>query len=201
MTSPLKLITPPSIEPLMLADVKLYLRVDHNDDDVVIARTFSAALAYTDGEEGFLGRALVDQTWELTIDAFPVREIQIPLPPLIAISNIFYDDGAGVQQILDPSKYSVDAVGEAAWVLPVGSWPATFVGMNAVRIRFRAGYVDTSFSPPVGKVPEDIVQALLLLTGTMYDDRATHIVGQTVTQSPWSAEQLLRRRRVEIPFA
>ena len=197
----LKLITPPPFEPLTLADVKLYLRVDHNDDDAVIARAFSAALAYADGEEGFLGRALVDQELELTLDAFPIREIEIPLPPLIEVVNVFYDDGGGVQQIVPTSAYSVDSVREPGWIVPVGNWPATFNGINAVRIRFRAGYVDASHSPPLGEVPADIKQALLLYTGTMYDDRATHIVGQTVTPAPWSAEQLLRRRRVEIPFA
>ena len=199
--TPLKLITPPPLEPLTLAETKLYLRVDHDDEDAVITRCAVAARQYADGPEGFLGRALVDQTWELTLDAFPVREIRIPLPPLIQIVNVFYDDGGGVQQILDPADYSIDRVNEPGWILPVGSWPATFDAINAVRICFRAGYVDTSFSPAIGSVPEDIKQALLLYAGTLFDTRETHIVGQSVMAAPWSAEQLLRRRRVEIPLA
>lgn len=196
----LKLITPPPFEPLTLAEVKQYFRVDHDDEDAAIARCFSSAVGYADGPDGFLGRALVDQTWELTLDAFPIREIRIPLPPLIEVVNVFYDDAGGLQQILDPADYSVDAVSEPGWIVPVGSWPTTFDGINAVRIRYRAGYVDASMSPAVGEVPADIEQALLLYAISTFDNRSLSVAGRE-TAIPWSAEQLLRRRRVEIPLA
>lgn len=208
----LKLITPPPFEPLTLAEAKEYFRVDHDDEDATIAGCVSAAVQYADGVDGFLGRALIDQTWELTLDAFPTtidvfpttsssgREIRIPLPPLIEIVNVFYDDAGGVQQILDPSNYSVDKVSQPGWLLPVGSWPTTFAGINAVRIRFRAGYVDASSSPNVGVVPESIKQALKLYAIHTYDVRSLSVAGRE-TAIPWSAEQLLRRHRVEVPIA
>ena len=127
-------------------------------------------------------------------------EIKIPLPPLIEIVNVFYDDPGGVQQILPTSGYSVDRVSEPGWILPVGNWPATFSGINAVRIRFRAGYVDLSQSPAIGAVPDDIKQAILLYASTMFDNREVFIDGR-VASAPWSAEQLLRRRRTEVPIA
>lgn len=200
MTS-LKLITPPPFEPLTLAEIKEYLRVDHIDEDDAIARCFSAAVGYADGPDGFLQRALIDQEWELTLDAFPIREIKIPLPPLIEIVNVFYDDAGGVQQILDPARYSIDRVSEPGWIVPVTNWPGTFLGINAVRIRFRAGYVDASQSPNVGEVPEDIKQALLVYAITLFDERGVAVIGQSATAASWSAEQLLRRRRVEVPLA
>jgi uncharacterized phiE125 gp8 family phage protein len=200
MTAPmLKLISPPASEPLTLVAIKEYLRVDHPDEDSTIARCFSAAVGYADGPDGFLQRALIDQTWELTLDAFPLHEIRIPLPPLIAIVNVFYDDGAGMQQILPPAQYSVDNVSEPGWIVPVTSWPATFNGINAVRVRFRAGYFDAVLNQ--GEVPEDIKQALLVYTKSLYDQRDIAVVGESITPAPWSAEQLLRRRRVEVPLA
>jgi uncharacterized phiE125 gp8 family phage protein len=195
----LKLITPPPFEPLTLVEIKEYMRVDHPDEDSTIARCFSAAVAYADGPDGFLQRALIDQTWELTLDAFPVHEIQIPLPPLIQIVNVFYDDAAGMQQILPPAQYSVDGVSEPGWIVPVGTWPSTFNGINAVRVRFRAGYVDALQN--AGAVPEDIIQALLIYAITLYDERGVAVIGQSAIPAPWSAEQLLRRRRVEVPLA
>ena len=196
----LKLIAPPPFEPLTLAEVKEYFRVTHDDEDAVITRCFSSAVTYADGPEGFLQRALIDQEWELTLDAFPLREIQIPLPPLLAIVNVFYDDPAGVQQILDPGQYAVDSASEPGWIVPVNSWPSTFNGINAVRIRYRAGYVDASMSPNVGKVPEAITQALLLYAISTYDERSLSVAGRE-TAIPWSAEQLLRRFRAEVPLA
>lgn len=219
--TPLKLIMPPPVAPLTLAEAKEYLRVDHTDEDATITRIVGAATGYADGPDGFLQRALIDQTWELTLDAFPAAamsggwanptwcaapttvtggSIRIPLPPLIEVVNVFYDDPGGVQQILPTGAYSVDKVSEPGWILPVGNWPATFAGINAVRIRFRAGYVDLSQSPAIGAVPDDIKQALLLLSSTMFDNREVYIDGR-VTAAPWSAEQLLRRRRVEVPIA
>jgi uncharacterized phiE125 gp8 family phage protein len=199
--TPLKLITPPPFEPLTLAQVKEYFRVDHSDEDDAIARCFSAAVGYVDGPEGFLQRALIDQTWELTLDAFPMREIRIPLPPLIEVVSVNYDDGGGNPTTLDPSGYSVDNVSEPGWIVPVSNWPSTFNGINAVRIRYRAGYVDTSMSPNVGVVPDDITQALLIYAITVFDQRGVDVIGERTIPLTWSAEQLLRRRRVEVPLA
>jgi uncharacterized phiE125 gp8 family phage protein len=196
----LKLITAPPFEPLTLVAIKEYMRVDHADEDSTIARCFSAAVAYADGPDGFLQRALIDQTWELTLDAFPLHEIRIPLPPLIEIVNVFYDDAGGVQQILPPAQYSVDNVSEPGWIVPVGSWPTGVLNaINAVRVRFRAGYIDTQLN--VGEVPQDILQALLVYAVSLYDQRGVALIGESATAAPWSAEQLLRRRRVEVPLA
>lgn len=210
----LKLITPPPFAPLTLTEIKEYMRVTHPDEDSTIARCFSAALAYADGPDGFLQRALIDQTWQLTLDSFPGTgsstwstwsgggmEIRIPLPPLIQIVNIFYDDPGGIQQILDPGRYSVDNVSEPGWIVPVGNWPSTFNGINAVRIRFRAGYVDAAQSPNIGAVPDGIIQALLIYAISTYDERGVAVYGERVGTAPWSAEQLLRRWRVEVPLA
>jgi uncharacterized phiE125 gp8 family phage protein len=197
----LKLLTPPPFEPLTLAEIKEYMRVDHDDEDAAIARCFSAAVGFADGLDGFLQRALIDQTWQLTLDAFPVHEIQIPLPPLIEIVNVFYDDPGGIQQVVDPGQYSVDAISEPSWIVPVGNWPSTFNGINSVRVVYRAGYVDASVSPNIGEVPEDIKQALLVYAISLYDERGVAVIGQTSTPAAWSAEQLLRRRRVEVPLA
>lgn len=204
MTAPmLKLITPPASAPLSLVEIKQYMRVTHPDEDSTIARCFSAAVSYADGPDGFLQRALIDQTWELTLDSFPSmqwhKEIRIPLPPLIAIVNIFYDDPGGVQQILPPAQYSVDNVSEPGWIVPVGDWPSTFNSINAVRIRFRAGYVDSALN--VGAIPDGIIQALLIYAISAYDERGVAVYGERVGQAPWSAEQLLRRFRVEVPLA
>src|SRR5262245_38074134 len=160
--APLKLITPPTTWPITLAEAKQHLRVDHDDEDEEIQWAIEGATEYIDGKEGYLGRALMVQTWELTLDAFPIREIKIPLPPLIDVVNVFYDDAGGIATILDPAGYSVDNVSEPGWIVPVGSWPTPFDGINSVRIRYRAGYVDNSVSPAVGRLPSDIRSALLL---------------------------------------
>lgn len=196
----LRLITAPATYPVTLTEVKSHLRVDHTDDDTLIQLYINAVTAHVDGKDGFLGRALIDQTWELVLDTFPDNEIKIPLPPLIEVLSVRYDDTAGVQQTISSLTYTVDNVSEPGWVVPASTWPATFDGINAVRIQFRAGYLDAS-SPPVANVPNDIKSAMLLMIGTLYAQRESVVVGEAAVEVPWAADVLLRRKRVEVSMA
>lgn len=200
----LRLITAPAVEPISLAEAKAHLRVDHTDEDAMIATYIHAATSFVDGENGFLGRALVTQTWELVVDAFPTNEIKIPLPPLQEIVSVIYDDSVGDAQTFADTSYYVDDVSEPGWVIPVTSgWPSTIDAINAVRIRFIAGYPPGTDSPVdlAANVPGSIKAALLLHVGALYAHRETVVVGQTATALPWGAEQLLRPFRVQLGMA
>ena len=194
----LKLITPPADWPVSLVEAKAHLRVDFADDDALIEIFRKAA---TDEAEKFTGRALIEQTWDLYLDAFPAAEIKIPRPPLIEVVGVFYG-GAADEQTLPAAGYIVDDASEPARIALAsnGSWPTLTTQANAVRVRFKAGYIDDS-SPAAANVPYAIKAAILLTIGTLYANRETVIVGQTATLLPWSAEQLLRRYRVEKAMA
>jgi uncharacterized phiE125 gp8 family phage protein len=197
----LKLITPPASSPITLAEAKAHLNVDYTDDDVLIQTMIDAATAHVDGPVGFLGRAIIDQTWELTLDEFPTAEIVIPMPPLIEVVSVKYDDSSGTEQTISALDYVVDNASEPARVWYATTWPTTFTGINAVRVRFRAGYLDTSVSPAVATVPADIKAAIKLYVGSLYGNRETEMVGASVAPMPWSAEQLLRRKRIDLSMA
>src|SRR4030095_8045227 len=138
----------PTTTPLSLSEVKAHLRVDDTDLDDVIQIYLDAATAHVDGEWGYLGRALVTQTWRLTIDTFPSAEIKIPLPPLQSISSVSYFDSAGdPQTLIEDTDYFVDDQSEPGWIAPMTSWPTTLDAINSVAIDFVAGYAGTS-SPP-----------------------------------------------------
>lgn len=200
----LKLISKPAAWPITLDEAKAHVREDSDDFDDVIEAMVDAATDYCDGPTGFLGRALIDQTWELTLDGFPCgrhQEIKIPMPPLIEIISVTYDDASGVAQLLAPSLYSVDPVSEPGWVLPVGTWPSTFDGINSVRVRFRCGYLDQTQSPPVQNVPGSIKAAIKLIVGNLFLNRETIVIGESVAEIPLTAELLLRRKRIHLSMA
>lgn len=201
----LRMITAPTVEPLTLEEVKAHLRVDHTYDDSLIAIYLAAARAHVDGPEGFLGRALVTQVWELVLDAFPDDEIKIPLPPLQTVDSIRYDDSAGNEQIVNTSDYFVDNVSEPGWVVPAdgASWPTPMDAINSVRVRFTAGYAPSTDSPPDlrANIPFDIKAAILLHVGSMYEHREEVVVGSSAAKLPVGAEALLRPRRVQLGMA
>jgi uncharacterized phiE125 gp8 family phage protein len=197
-----KLITPPATTPVTLAEAKAHLRVIDADDDTVISAYIQAA---TKSAEAFLGRALVDQTWDLYLDSFPVGadlEIKIPKPPLIEVLSITYDDASGLQQSVAATDYYVDTISEPGWIVPTGglTWPTPLDAINSVRIRFRAGYLDNN-SPQQQAVPDDIKSAVLLTIGNFYEQREGQVIGTVVYQLPWGVEQLLRQHRVLLGMA
>jgi uncharacterized phiE125 gp8 family phage protein len=194
-----KLVSAPATYPLSLVEAKAHLRVDDDDDDVLIELFLKAA---TESAEKFLGRALIDQTWDLYLAEFPDTQIRIPLPPTIEIIGVFYRDSSGVEQEFAASSYEISNAGEDTFVelSASGSWPTTDVASNAVRVRFRAGYLDGS-SPPVSNVPFSIKAGILLTLGSLYAHRETVVIGQTAVQLPWGVEQLLRPHRVALGMA
>lgn len=186
----LKLITPPATYPVSLIEAKAHLRVDFSDDDALIEIFRKAA---TVDVENFCGRAFIDQTWDYYADAFPVAEIKIPKPPLIEVIGVFSLDSDGAEQEFATSGYRVDTASELARITLAygGSWPTLQAVSNAVRVRFRAGYLDDN-SPQAANVPEPIKVAILLTIGNYYANRETIVIGQTATILP-VVENLLRR--------
>ncbi len=193
----LKLISGPGSLAIDLAYVKTNLKVEHDEDDVALTSFINAAIDYADGAGGYLGRALVDQTWDLYLDAFPVNQIEMPLPPLIEVLGVFYLDGAGAEQEMDASGYVVDSFSDPGRIVLTanGSWPTLSATTNAVRVRFRAGYVDATTSPAVDDVPEDIRLALF--------DRvfADYHGGDIAAILRENSTQMLRKRRADLGLA
>lgn len=200
----LKLITGPAAEAITLEEAKQHLRVVDTDEDSLISIYIRAARQWCEGPEGFLGRALVTQTWDLVLDSFPTAEIKVPLPPLQEVVYIKYDDTAGNEQSVSATNYYVDNVSEPGWVLPTADWPSTINAVNSVRVRFKAGYPeDTGVSPPdiAANVPFDIKAAMLLLIGSMYENREEVVAGVTLSQLPFGVQALLRPHRVNLGMA
>src|SRR5690606_10673336 len=63
-------VTPPAIQPVTLAEAKLHLRVDHDDEDALISNLIQAATGHLDGWTGILGHCLVEQVWRQDHDRF-----------------------------------------------------------------------------------------------------------------------------------
>lgn len=169
-----KLITGPTIEPITLAEARLHLRLDAtgspaaHPDDSLVTNLIAAVRQNLDGRDGRLQRCLITQTWERILDAFPVNEIRVPLPPLQDVLSVKYDDVNGTEKTISPIDYVVDKTSATGWILPVTgkSWPATFDSVNAVRIQFKGGYGDAA-----ANVPGPIKAAMLLMLGHLYENR------------------------------
>lgn len=180
--SRLTLVEAPGGLPLTLEEVYLHLRVDTSGsppthpDETLIQGLMRAANNHVDGADGWLGRALVEQVWELRLDSFPER-FKLPLPPLLEVVSIKYLDGDGAEQTVSSADYRV-LTGDMALVTPApeASWPSDVLDdVGSVVVRFRCGY-EPDGSPPDeegygANVPQAIKQAMLLAIGWWYQHR------------------------------
>ena len=184
----LTLFTAPAAEPVSVSEAKSHLRVDISDDDTLIGTLITAARVHV---EQHLKRALVTQTWELVLDGFPASpEIRLPMPPLASVTSISYTDKDGGAGSVSSGDYVVDIDREPGRiVLKNGkSWPSAVLKEAAgVRIKYVAGYGNAA------AVPQPIKQAILLLVGTLYENREDTLVAQgvTVMRLPFGVEMLL----------
>ncbi|NIP96558.1 MAG: hypothetical protein GWO24_25240, partial [Akkermansiaceae bacterium] len=74
------------------------------------------------------GRALITQTWDLTLDGWPAKGyFELPRAPLQSITSIKYYDEDDTEATVDSGTYFVDIASEPGRVvLNSGeSWPST----------------------------------------------------------------------------
>lgn len=145
-----RLITPPAVLPVTLAEAKSNLRIDDDAQDSLITAWIEGITSYAEHETG---RSIINQGWRVTLDKFPTA-IELP-PPVYSVSSVEYLDPDGIEQTLDPADYIVDAVSEPGYVVPgVGkSWPETYDRINSVMVDVVSGY---------GPAPEDVPPGLRL---------------------------------------
>lgn len=193
----LSLVTAPDGEPLTLAEAKRQTRrTEVEDDDAYLQDALIPAVR--ERAEQATRRQFLTATWDLQLDAFPCWTIDVPLPPLQAVSSIHYVDTSGVTQTLAADQYVVDAPGvvtvnadptyrviggrgRRGRITPAYGliWPCTRCQMNAVTIRFLAGYGTASDVPPRLKM------GMLLDLGTLFENREDQVVGQGFAVSPF----------------
>lgn len=176
-------------------DVKTQARIETTYYDDLVDKLILAAEQRLDGPRGLLGRALRPQTWRMEMVDWPSnRCIEIPLPPLIAVTAITYLDTSGTEQTLSTSLYRVIDLDESpSLVVPQinsTSWPAVAVGEpDAVRVLFDAGYRSED-SPENEAIPEPIREAAIVVAHALYDDPDYEGI-------PKVAEQLVAPYRID----
>lgn len=195
MLSPVR-VTAPDETPVSLAETKLHLRVDDDDNNALIEALIQAATDHFDGRTGMLGRAIVTQTWRADMRSWPVGgRIWLPLGDVIEVVSVKYQDVDDIEQTLDPTDYCgpfVNACGTWLERPSSATWPSLFDRQDAASIEWKAGFGNAA------AVPAAIKQAILLLVGQWYETRETVVLGQTVAELPFAVTALISpyRRRV-----
>ena len=183
-----RIVTNPETEPVSLLELKRYLRIDDNSDDVVLADQLMEARRYIEEQ---IGLAFLTQSWRLAIDQWPaggeawwdgVREMSIselyrtsviqtltlPRWPLQSVTSVtVYDEDSTATSINVANTFDVDVYQTPGrMTLKRGqTWPVALRANNAIEIVYVAGYTSAS------TVPITMKRAVRQLAGFMYSHR------------------------------
>ncbi len=191
----LRLTTAPTSEPLTLVEAKAHLRITHTDDDDYIDALIIAA---REAAEHVTQRSLLPQTWTLTLDCFPGCDgvIRLSRPPVTAVTWVKYYDTTNAQTTLSSSAYTTDFQTEPGRIVPAYgyTWPQTYDRINAVEVKYAAGYANAA------AVPQQIKQWMLMRIASMYENRESEaVVGFNISLiKPDFTDRLLDRFCVEV---
>lgn len=178
------LITPPAIEPVTLADLKLQCGLPPGDDgdhvktDMVhrqLRRFIRLGRAMC---ENYTRRVFITQTWKQLLDGWPTSSqrynwetypsIVLAKPPFQSIVSFTYIDTTGTAQDMTAYGFQIDPGSEtqSARLTPpyAQPWPPIRMVPNNVVVTYKCGYGDAASS-----VPEPILDAILFAAQFFYD--------------------------------
>ena len=182
------LTTPPTTEPISLADVRIHLRIDTHEEDAYITELVEAARNYV---ERYLDRSLITQTWTATFDTFFDDNLILRHGVVASVTSVTYLDNDGVQQTLSTDVYELAREnGRQLIRLKFNqTWPAHRVHMDNITVVYVTGYGVAS------DVPTAIQHAMLMLIGHWYENREAVLVGSIQTEYDLAVESLLSTYR------
>lgn len=185
------LITPPSAEPVTLAEFKAHAKIDDANDDSLCTALLRGARQWC---EHFTRRAFIAQTWMLSVGQMPaLPSVALPRAPLIAVTNVTVYDAKDNPLLWGADNYYVESKREPArLILRNGAnWPDFERVADAMTIEYVAGY-----GTDASNVPEPIKLAIKQLALHWYEYRGEAIEGSGVAKAPLTVEALLEPYRL-----
>lgn len=199
MSYALKVIERPDIGPVSLEDMKVHLRVDHDDEDTLIESLTMAAGQWV---EQRTGRTLVETTLEVSFDSYPCGVyLELPGPPIIDVVSFAHTDSDGESQTIAEDQYVLDASSDlVSRLIPAYnvSWPATRYQPSSLRVRYRAGYARAGSPDERDLIPASLLAAVKLLVGHLYKNREAVTSERQITEVPMTVEALCAPNSVNL---
>jgi uncharacterized phiE125 gp8 family phage protein len=159
------LTTPPSVEPISLAEAKVHLRVPHVDDDAYISTLIVSARRRVEVRTGL---RLITQGWSQFLNCWPTfGMIDVGLNPVSAISDIVVYGDTDTPATIDAAHYFLDATTNPPRVVFRQGRTPSPPGRRAkgIELRLIAGF------GAAAAVPQDLKQAILFLVADAFANR------------------------------
>jgi len=168
-----RVTSPTDTNILSLAALKLFLRVDHSDEDTLLAALWTAARVMCENYTNVYCNDATDN-FKLYLDEWPADSmINIAAAPFSAVSSVKYYDGDNVLQTLAASDYSTDFVSKRGRI-KLDETPNLKDRLNAVEVTITCGYDEAA-------VPKPMIQAMMMITANLYERRGDAVPPNKIT--------------------
>lgn len=165
-------------------EAKRHLRVDGDEEDLLIAGLIMAA---EDHIERSTGLVLEQRTVVEVIQGFGGK---IRAWPVSGIDSLAYVDGAGRDQIVSADSFRLTAAVRPARLANTSApWPILGRLNGTVTVTMTAGFEHPS------DVPAGVIQAIKMIVGHFYRNREAVVVAGTPVQVPMAVDMLLEPHR------
>lgn len=164
------------------ADVKAWLKVDHDDDDALIGALRDAAC---DQVERHTGRTLRTSTFVITAPNFHCIK-RLPVGPLTSVSSIeYFPENSETLTLLNANDYEHALLGDVLHISFRQTTPnADPYRANAVKLSCGGGTRADEIAPAMRT-------AALLLVGHWYENRSAVHIGSSIVEMPMAVKALL----------
>jgi len=148
-------VVAPDSEPLLLEETKLYLRVTHADEDVLINDLIVSARMTA---EEWLKRSLITQSWKVAYDDYVPECVALPMGPVNSITSVTIVNRDDTTQLVDDALYTLNAAQDSV------VFQSSIIGFR-VEIIYEAGYGSA------GQIPQPLKLGMLSHIASMFDYR------------------------------
>ncbi|MGM0561053.1 MAG: head-tail connector protein [Pseudomonadota bacterium] len=186
----LTIVTPPAIEPVSVAQLKAFCRIDHDDSDDLVEALGTSAREYV---EQALGRTFLTTTYSLKLPAFPSHgeRIELPRGPLQSVEDVSYTNKDGSTTPVEETDYHVAGVGNVLGMVPSLSpktrWPDDVADEpEAVAITFKCGY-----GANASDTPQRLRLCIKALTAWWFEQREPGLVASNANEVPYHVGRLI----------
>jgi hypothetical protein len=174
------LVTAPAVEPVSLAELKLFAKVDGDTENSLLTYLITSARQQA---EAYTQRRFISQTWKLTADflgePFPdsvppgwllrteeYLALRLAKGPWQSITHMKTYNIDNTLSTVDAATYTLDAANGRVLLNSGYSWPDNLRDYAAVEVTFVAGY-----GAAASDVPQAIRTAILMHATAMYENR------------------------------
>lgn len=163
-----KLIQPPALEPVSVAEARQWLRDDSLEEDQIIQTLIVSARMTL---ESYTRRFMIEQRWRLMFDLWPAsvafeQRLEIPFTPCGAIDAIHVYDGADNPCPLDAASFRLSTSSDNPRLLFLSQPPAPGRNYEGIEIDITAGY-----GAQPNDTPAPLRRALLMLVAAWRENR------------------------------